>query len=454
MGIIFKKNGRPTKAEKSLLKNINSFLGSLNESDKEKYNETVTSGDRLSAIWNNLTNPESVMGTGTIGESTTYVERHNKKDGTKERFTVEEYEKKFVDPDTGEIKEEEIIDKKEEEITEQTQEETNFVKEKKMEDVNIIEEINDGESAEIVNEVPSFFNPLAEPIKQRSYNTSSQTDVGEIEEPDFSNNESAKERLDNIEEEKSSSFEEEVIEEEEEEKHSEWDNVSNEAMEELPDKDKKLAAKQLVQTVLDGYEMLHELGKNFVKYPEEKLQEKIIKGEIDPTMEIPLDEVGTTTNPVEFFQNFNEQAEEAISYDPEFGEKVRPAMERVFSKKGWGMTDEQYLLVAFGKDAAWKGVQIMTLKKTATGIMNNFEKLQSDKNDAIRASKRERRTAEPSIQPDSIVTPPRRNRGEYEKRDVYEAKTYSEDSSYVKEDIADEEENSNSNNETGIVPIH
>jgi hypothetical protein len=129
-------------------------------------------------------------------------------------------------------------------------------------------------------------------------------------------------------------------------------------------------------------------------------------------------------------------------------------MERVFSKKGWGMTDEQYLLVAFGKDAAWKGVQIMTLKKTATGIMNNFEKLQSDKNDAIRASKRERRTAEPSIQPDSIVTPPRRNRGEYEKRDVYEAKTYSEDSSYVKEDIADEEENSNSNNETGIVPIH
>ena len=38
-------------------------------------------------------------------------------------------------------------------------------------------------------------------------------------------------------------------------------------------------------------------------------------------------------------------------------------MERVFAKKGWVMTDEQFLLVAFGKDAAWKTVQIMTLKK-------------------------------------------------------------------------------------------
>ena len=41
-------------------------------------------------------------------------------------------------------------------------------------------------------------------------------------------------------------------------------------------------------------------------------EEKIIKQEIDPTMEIPLDENGTTTNPVEFFQNFNAEIERAI----------------------------------------------------------------------------------------------------------------------------------------------
>jgi hypothetical protein len=151
-------------------------------------------------------------------------------------------------------------------------------------------------------------------------------------------------------------------------------------------------------------------------------------------MEIPLDENGTTTNPVEFFQNFNEQAEEAISYDPEFGEKVRPAMERVFAKKGWGMTDEQFLLVAFGKDAAWKGVQIMTLKKTANGIMNTFEQLQKDKIEAIKQSNRAQRRAAPPIQPDAIVTPPQR---EPIQKEVYEA-----------------EEVTNQSNEEGIVPIH
>ena len=123
-------------------------------------------------------------------------------------------------------------------------------------------------------------------------------------------------------------------------------------------KEKTLAVKQLVETCLDGYAMLHEIAKMKVVYPEEKLQEKIIAGEIDPSDEIPIDEQGTTVTPVEFIQGFNEQAREAISYDPEFGEKVRPAMERVFAKRGWGMTDEQYLLYMFGKDLAFKGVQV------------------------------------------------------------------------------------------------
>ena len=405
MAIIFKKNGRPTKASKILVRKINNFLDTLNDSEKRNYsfeNEVVTSEERLEKIWDKLSYPTN--------------EEVN--DNTASEDII-------VDTDTGEI-----IEKKEHKNVEQAEEETNFVKADKMEDTKIIDEINEDASQE---EVPSFFNPLSEPIKQRSYNKQEQTNVGEIEEPNFSNNASAQERLDDINE-SESNVEEEIFVEDEVESTNDWDNVSNEAMEELPDKDKKLAATQLVQTVLDGYEMLHELGKNFVKYPEDKLQEKIIKGDIDPTMEIPLDENGTTTNPVEFFQNFNEQAEEAISYDPEFGEKVRPAMERVFAKKGWGMTDEQFLLVAFGKDAAWKGVQIMTLKKTANGIMNTFEQLQKDKIEAIKQSNRAQRRAAPPIQPDAIVTPPQR---EPIQKEVYEA-----------------EEVTNQSNEEGIVPIH
>ena len=61
MGVIFKKNGRPTKAEKGVLKNINNFLDSLENSEKEKYsfnNETITKGERLTNIWDNIISPK------------------------------------------------------------------------------------------------------------------------------------------------------------------------------------------------------------------------------------------------------------------------------------------------------------------------------------------------------------------------------------------------------------
>jgi len=356
MGVVFKKNGRPTKKEKLLLKNINNHLMS-NKNDLFD-NETVTNGSRLEEIWSSITNPNS----NEINE-------------------------------IKEVKEEKII------------KEQSIKSENMQEGEEIINEANEGSVSQDDMGIPSSFNPLSEPIVQRSYVANNQTDVGEIEEPVFEAQSSAQEQLKEIEEEQAFEFEE--AEEDMPEESSGFENVTNPQMEELDSKDKKLAAKQLVQTVLDGYEMLHEVGKSFVKYPEDKLQEKIIKQEIDPTMEIPLDENGTTTNPVEFFQNFNEQAEEAISYDPEFGEKVRPAMERVFSKKGWGMTDEQFLLVAFGKDIAWKSVQIMTLKKTANGIMNTFERLQQDKIEAMKQARRAQPKPEPVV-PDSIVTPPNR----------------------------------------------
>ena len=359
MGIVFKKNGRPTKKEKLLLKNINSQLSLEGGSNNKFSNETVTNGGRLEEIWDSIT---SVSPKEPIKE---------------EKIIIEETTDKIQNMDNGE---------------------------------EIINEANEGLDTSNDQGIPSSFNPLAEPIMQRSYTGNSQTDVGEIQEPVFEAQANAQEQLKEIEEEQQFEFEESE-EEEMEEESSGFENVSNPQMEELDNKDKKLAAKQLVQTVLDGYEMLHEVGKSFVKYPEDKLQEKIINQEIDPTMEIPIDENGTTTNPVEFFQGFNEQAEEAISYDPAFGEKVRPAMERVFSKKGWGMTDEQFLLVAFGKDAAWKTVQIMTLKKTASGIMNTFEKLQKDKIEAIRQANRPQSRPEP-VSPDSIVTPPSRAESE------------------------------------------
>jgi hypothetical protein len=451
MGVIFKKNGRPTKAEKGTLKNINNFLSSLGEDEKSSYsfsNEKVTSGERLNDIWESIISPKE--------EKPTQAEVL--RDKLHEMNSRQQTEHGEVDTQTGEIFEE----------TEKVeQEETNFVNNKEeMEEheAELLEEANAADLNEEIDETPSSFNPLSQPVKRRSYQKKGTVDVGEIDEPDFGNKQSAEERLDEINHDQEVAAEESAYAEmesaaEEEEaaaEPSEWDNLRNEGMEELDKKDAQLASKQLVETVLDGYEMLHDLGKKFVKYPEEKLQEKAISGEIDPTMEIPIDEHGNTTNPIEFFQQFNEQAEEAISYDPEFGEKVRPAMERVFAKKGWGMTDEQFLLVAFGKDIAWKGVQIMTLKKTANGIMSTFERLQKEKIAEMRKQRRHEAAQAAPLEADSIVTPPKQEQQTYQAENNAHGSTEHR-GYYTEEGVQGEninEEVHEENTSTEIVPLN
>lgn len=424
MGVLFKKKSRPTKAEKSTLKNINNFLSSLDEGQKKRFNfdgEVVRNGDRLNEIW-------EVIKDLPNEKSQEFIEDN----------VVEE--KQPISPNSNFEEESNVINN-----TESMNE--------NIEDANIEEVIDDGASVEQdVNEVPSFFNPLGDPVKRRSYQDKGTTDVGEIEEPDFGSKASANEELEDIKQhEEESAYGEmdvDVDEIDEEEGGIQWGNLRNPQMEELDNKDAKLASKQLVSTVLDGYEMLHELAKRYVRYPEEKVQEKVMKGEIDPTMEIPMDEHGTTTNPIEFFQAFNEQAEDAISYDPEFGEKVRPAMERVFAKKGWGMTDEQFLMIAFGKDIAWKGLQVYNLKKTSNSIMNAFVQMQTDKNNAIKAAGEKQRASSRAHDPDSITTPPPRpepRQEAYEEAEQYE--DILEDAP-VRADYIDEQNNDE------VVPIH
>ena len=135
MGVVFKKNGRPTKKEKMLLKNINSHLHSLGDKSTEFNNETVTSGQRLEQIWADITSAP-----------------------------VEEIQSEPIEVKTEE----------------------NNIKNNNMEEgAEIINEANEGMDTQNDGGIPSSFNPLSEPIVQRSYVANAQTDVGEIEEPTF-----------------------------------------------------------------------------------------------------------------------------------------------------------------------------------------------------------------------------------------------------------------------------
>ena len=128
MGIIFKKNGRPTKKEKLLLKNINNHISNMKDSDTFDFdNENVTEGKRLEDIWNSITNVEKIDEPKEIETSINNEDMSNT-----------EYQ--------------------------------------------ILEEANEGLESTNDLGVPSSFNPLSEPIMQRSYTAQAQTNVGEIEE--------------------------------------------------------------------------------------------------------------------------------------------------------------------------------------------------------------------------------------------------------------------------------
>ncbi len=271
-------------------------------------------------------------------------------------------------------------------------------------------------------EVPDFFSPLDEPMKQRSYSKPETIDTGEIEEPTFAGGLSMEDL--------------ESPQEEFQEESKPFDNITNDGVNQLEGKDKKIACKQLVETTLEVYKMGHTFAQRMAKKDEGEIVKAVQDGEIDPQMEIPVDEKGTTTNAVEFFQNYNEQVEEALSYDEEFGEKVRPAMERVFEKRGWGMNDEQYLMYMFGKDIAMKGAMVISLKKQANMIFNTFVELNTQKQTQMSAQKVEKVEVdsiqkEPKIDVDEPIT----NTSKPPKEDVEDIEIAVEDVFEAEEEI-------------------
>jgi len=141
----------------------------------------------------------------------------------------------------------------------------------------------------------------------------------------------------------------------------------NPAMNDIPDADKSLGAEHLTNLILDGYEQLHVFGNQMLQFPERKIRKLVSEGEIDLSIPIPY-EMDKTITAGEFIQEFNEQNKDTLSVSKEFKKDVKPVLKRVLEKRGAGITDEQYLAYAFGKDIIVKGVIIAQMR----GTMNDM----------------------------------------------------------------------------------
>lgn len=189
----------------------------------------------------------------------------------------------------------------------------------------------------------SGYSPLDEPVTERAYTTpnidSSKLEA-ELEEPSFN----------------APNFEDFNTEESE-------PNSFNPAIDNLDKKEQAYASEQMVDTVLDVYGKAHILANRVTKIKEQKIADAMENGEISPNLEVPIDEQGNTLGLIEYVQEYNSQLDDAIKLEDDFVEKVRPPMIRVFQKKGLAMTDEQFLLFAFGSDIVTKGAMIYQLTK-------------------------------------------------------------------------------------------
>lgn len=130
----------------------------------------------------------------------------------------------------------------------------------------------------------------------------------------------------------------------------------------LPPKEKKESSAQFVELILQGYSALHAFGQKFAIINDQKLYEKQAKGEIDLRMHIPISEK-QSVGVVDFVDSYNKEVVETLSVDDDFKESVRPVMERIAEKKGYGLSDEQFLLIMFGKDFIQKTAGVISLKR-------------------------------------------------------------------------------------------
>jgi hypothetical protein len=217
------------------------------------------------------------------------------------------------------------------------------------------ETVEDAEFVEVndynVESNPDF-SPFDEPVKERDY-TKPKVDTSnleaELKEPVF-------------EAPTFNDFEDDEVEE----------KPFNPSYNELGNKEKEMGAEMIADVVIDGYSRLKKGMGSLSSISENKLEREFAEGNINPNIELPIDENGNTASIREFVKEFNETSKEAFDTPEDFKDKLKAPLIRVFKKRGVGMTDEQLILYYVGTDFATAGITAFGLRKSADGILKQL----------------------------------------------------------------------------------
>jgi len=204
----------------------------------------------------------------------------------------------------------------------------------------------------------------------------------------------------------------------------------NPAMNGLSEKDNKRAASLLVDAVLSAYKQVWGIAYDYTKVSEAQIIEWVMSDEVSMSFSIVANDRGDETTLREIYDMYNSQSKEAmtVNLSDEGFVLVREAMVRVFTEKGWGATDMQYIIQHFVRDAGQRAVAVYTLKNT----INGFTKSVKEQHKAIK-EERERVTnvkenveaSEPTVIPRRESKDPTNEREDIESEMDYQAQSAS-----------------------------
>lgn len=194
------------------------------------------------------------------------------------------------------------------------------------------------------------YNPLDEAVNEKRYTQSSVNTAGvdftkPIEEPRFT----------------PPPFEQKEI------KNEKPKEPANPDLKNLSKKDTQMASQQMAKLILQGYSWMHDFANKGLQVSEKKLNKLQADGEINLNAMIDYD-YGKKVRAGDFFQEYNRQVSGILQVSDEFKEEVTPVLERVLTKRGIGLTDDQMLIYMFGKDIASKSI-IFFQQKTQLNYM-------------------------------------------------------------------------------------
>ena len=218
----------------------------------------------------------------------------------------------------------------------------------------------------------SSYNPFGESVEEKAYRTpqvATAESIADIDEPAF-----IKPTYDDLVTANEGVVQNNEDGEQPQEEKQGLDRFSQDEIKELPNEDKEAAAEGLAQVMLGVYGFgCKQLG-HLSKISDKKLKGLEAEGLLDTTMRVPIDR-HTTASVRQIVDSMNTQADDAFEVTDEFKQKALPVMASVFQKRGWGVTEEQNLLIMFGMDIAQKVTIVAQMRSAANYQLEAFMKM-------------------------------------------------------------------------------